>query len=87
MLSFHVGYIQLPRLHNVVLLYTNVCPVEWLSELPPGYLHIRHLFLHLNPTSPLCAISLIVHWKKEKENNMTCVYVVLSENLGNYLMN
>lgn len=67
--------------------YTDVFPVKSLSGLPSGRLPMWHLFLDLNPTTAQYAISLIVHWKKEKENTMTCVRVVLSENLGNYLMN
>lgn len=79
---------QLPRLENAVVpSYTDGFPVECLPGLPSGHLHMGHLFLHLNPTTPQYAISLIVHGKKEKKNTVTCVCVVLSENLGNYLMN
>lgn len=76
---------QLPRLDNAVVPgYTDGFPVECL---PLGHLLMGHLFLHLNPTTPQYAMPLIVHWKKEKESTVTCVCVVVSENLGNYLMN
>lgn len=71
----------------MLLFYISVFPVKCQSGLPSGHLHRWRLFLHLNPTTPQRAISLIAHQKKREGEQCDRVYVVLSENLGNYLMN